>query len=439
MQKSSCLLNLVQKFPPICGEPFLLQKPTSLTNTHAMASFLRRQPFRALFFVYFFTTLVFFKIPIWVFRYLPHANRPRSTWTIKRCLIIRAFQDLLVFSSKVGSVQKPSPTKEVADKELTNAKFAWVEGIDEGSELFCGVLKQYAEKTGVHHVRIPGYWLLKKGTKWVGEGKAREGERTVLHLHGGAFYMGSAHPSDMTANLTRGLLLHSSTLERTFAVDYRLAASSPHPARNPFPAAVLDGLAAYRYLIQDVGFDPANVIIAGDSAGGNLAFALVRHLIENPNPVLPPPGYLLSVSTWGDLSASRRGPNSSAVLNASSDIFPGVVGSSQFGRYGVVSILGPLEGAEIETNRYLSPASAHLVPTKGLFKGFPPTYMVAGGAERLLDNSTVLVERMEADGVEVVTDFPPDAVHDFLVFTWHEPERSEALRRISRWIDRTQK
>lgn len=88
-----------------------------------------------------------------------------------------------------------------------------------------------------------------------------------------------------------------------------------------------------------------------------------------------------------------------------------------------------------QTHRYLSPVSLDCKPETGLFSGFPETYVVAGGAERLLDDSTALVERMRADGVRVVQDIPPDAVHDFLVFTWHEQERTEVLKRVSRWID----
>ena len=45
---------------------------------------------------------------------------------------------------------------------------------------------------------------------------------------------------------------------------------------------------------------------------------------------------------------------------------------------------------------------------------------------------------MEADGVKVHADISPDAVHDFLIFKWHEPERTETLRRVCQWIDAMQ-
>lgn len=131
---------------------------------------------------------------------------------------------------------------------------------------------------------------------------------------------------------------------------------------------------------------------------------------------------------------SRRGPDSTAVLNAPSDIFDEHPGEL-FGKYAVYGLLGPMDFEFAKTSRYISPVSLDVKPGTGLFAGFPETYVVAGGAERLLDDSTALVERLKADGVKVVVDIPPDAVHDFLVFTWHDPERTEVLTRISGWID----
>ncbi len=143
---------------------------------------------------------------------------------------------------------------------------------------------------------------------------------------------------------------------------------------------------------------------------------------------------MLTASAWLDLSMSRRGPDSSAIQNAPTDIFydrPGKL----FGEYGVTGLRGPLDFAFVQTSRYLSPVSLQCERQEGLFEGFPQTYVIAGGAERLLDDSKAFVERLKADGVSVTEDFPPDAVHDFLVFTWHEPERTEVLKRASKWID----
>lgn len=76
-----------------------------------------------------------------------------------------------------------------------------------------------------------------------------------------------------------------------------------------------------------------------------------------------------------------------------------------------------------------------------MFKGFPRTFILAGSAEILLDDAIVIAERMRADNPFdgwVTLDVVEDAIHDFIVFPWFEPERSDALVRISRWIDEDQ-
>ncbi|TBU37772.1 alpha/beta-hydrolase [Dichomitus squalens] len=395
---------------------------------------LDRQPAKSLYLAYFVSSLIICKLPFWSVRYARPSQRPRPTWTWKRTMIIRTMQELFSCKVKVKIGSGRDTLSAVPDSSLTDAKFVWVEGIDE--PLYCGEIRRLGDITGVRPARIAGYWLLKKGAVWDGP-KAKPGEKTVLHLHGGAFYIGSAKPSDITANFTRGLLEHSQSLDRVLAIDYRLTASAPNPPANPFPAAVLDSLAGYRYLVQDAGFAPENITIAGDSAGGNLAIALVRHLVENPFPSLPPPGRILTVSGWFDLSMSHVGPGSSHLLNRASDIFGPLKPGRLFGEYGMTSLRGPLDFEVVKTNRYLSPSSLDCEPMKGkgLSEGFPETYVAAGGAERALDESTALVERMKADGVTVVEDFPPDATHDFVVFKWQEPERTEALARMSAWLD----
>ncbi|CDO76299.1 hypothetical protein BN946_scf184917.g15 [Trametes cinnabarina] len=397
-----------------------------------MAKLLEYQPLKACYLIYFATSLILVKLPLWTIYYIPRSTRPRRSWTVKRCLIVRVIKEL--FGMKVDLKLEGTQTlpTEVPDTSLVDAKFIWIDPIPD--ELFCGEVHRIAEMTGVQPARIPGYWLIKKGSQWSGP-KAKPGEKTVLHIHGGAFYLGTANPSHVTANITRGLLMHSQSLERTFAVDYRLTSSAPNPPANPFPAALLDTVAAYRYLVQDIGFEPRNIVVAGDSAGGNLAVALVRYLLENPSS-LPPPGRLLTMSGWFDLSMSRHSPQSSAVRNAPTDIFNILPPGKLFAEYAVTSLRGPMDFEVVKTHRYLSPVSLEVKPAaEGLFKGFPETYVVAGGAERILDDSLALVEMMKSDAVQVISDIPPDAVHDFPAFTWHEPERTEVLRRIAQWID----
>lgn len=241
--------------------------------------------------------------------------------------------------------------------------------------------------------------------------------------------MGSAHPKAPTGSLSHGLLAHSRTLDRVLAVDYRLSATKPDPPANPFPAALLDSLAAYQYLVKDAGFDPKNIILVGDSAGGSIAFSLVRHLVENNIPGLPPPGRLLACSPWLDTSQSRKAPSSSLVKNRKNDIL------GMDSEYARTAYLGSLDPGEARTNRYISPVSLCLDEQQGLFKGFPRTYVSAGALETILDDSTIVVEKLRADGVDVTSYVHPDAIHDYTIFPWHESERTEGLQKIGQWVD----
>ncbi|KAH9849836.1 alpha/beta-hydrolase [Lenzites betulinus] len=396
----------------------------------AKSNILEYQPFKTIYLLYFVLVLLLIKVPIWTLDFLPRSRRARPSWTLKRALIIRTLQEL--WSLKVDVRGQPAPVVEVADDVLVDAKFTWVKPLPD--KLVLGEIRRIAEFTGVRPARIAGYWLLKPGSAWTGP-QAKPGEKVVLHMHGGAFRIGTAHPSDVTAHFTRGILKHTHSPLRVFAIDYRLSASAPNPPANPFPAALLDTIAGYRYLVEEAGFAPQDIIVAGDSAGGNLAIGLVRYLLENPIPSLGPPGHILAASPWLDPSMSRHGPGSSALLSARTDIFATKPGEL-FEEYAVVSLLGPMDFEMVKTNRYMSPVSLHVSSEGGLFKGFPETYVVAGAPERLMDDSTALIEMMRADGVKVITDILPDAVHDFMVFTWHEPERTDALTRIGQWIDR---
>ena len=223
------------------------------------------------------------------------------------------------------------------------------------------------------------------------------------------------------------------------SVDYRLSSGPPLEPENPFPAAILDGIAAYKYLVCEAGFLPQNITVGGDSAGGNLALAVTRYIIESRLPHLPPPGGFIAASPLADLSFShsRSGTGSSHFLNAESDIFtPPRDTSARI----VKSYFGEIDSAEAKYNRYLSPASKSVVPhsvdgdTK-LFPGFPRSYVMGGGAEQIFDDIVGLTERMKDDGVDITTDFPPDAVHAYPIFGWHEPERTESFINCAAWLD----
>ena len=305
-----------------------------------------------------------------------------------------------------------------------------------------GEIKALADFASVESIRIPGYWMHKDSINVKVASPPTAGEKVIYHLHGGAYVRCSAHPADRTAMIPRGILEFADSVLRTFSVEYRLSSTLPFAVANPFPAALIDAIAGYSYLVNDVGFAPADIIVTGDSAGGNLAHALTRYLVENRDSSIKklpaPPGGLILFSPWCDASDSHDFPGSSTFIFQNIDIITPNVGS-----FAKRAFLGLHGFKEASTNRYISPACRY--PSLSIdFKGFPRTLITAGGVEILLDQIRLMRRRMADDlgdgdgakpGEGKVQYFEePDAVHDCAVFDWHEPEKTNTLKEAARWI-----
>lgn len=383
------------------------------------------------------------KLPLWGLWYLPRSNRPCQSWSWVRTIFVRVAHYGWEIPLRSGRLLDRDITKEVHPKDCMGTKFIWIEPV--AQSLIQGEIQGYAERAGAKPCRIPSYGF----GEW-GQGApplARDGEKIVMHCHGGAYVTRTAHPEDLTAGVSRGLIEFSKqTISRTLSIEYRLSYSAPWPASSPFPTALIDALSGYNYLIKGLGFKPENIIIAGDSAGGNLALALTRYLRDNPQIGLSLPGGLLLVSPWCDLVGTYVGKpsNGSASTSAKnhekiSDFLSGDFDSPHSTvQHGLRSLLGTISPDESRKIAYINPSSLDLddefVAT--MFDGFPPTYIVYGGAEALVDEIRTLYKRMaKCLGPDrVVKDEVPDAIHDFPAIEIWEPERSESHKRIAAWL-----
>lgn len=111
------------------------------------------------------------------------------------------------------------------------------------------------------------------------------GDRAVLYLHGGGYVLGSARMyRSLAAHLSR------SSSAAVFALDYRRA------PEHPCPAAVQDATAAFDALVDEHGYHPDRIALAGDSAGGGLAVAAARRLTDAGRR----PAALALLSPWTD-------------------------------------------------------------------------------------------------------------------------------------------
>ncbi|KAH8103754.1 alpha/beta-hydrolase [Phellopilus nigrolimitatus] len=389
----------------------------------ALGISVARQPFKGLYIAHSLLGLWLVRVPYWSLRNLLPAWRPRRSWSILRCLKVSLTRFFLHLGVKVGGIGRMPGHRALELGKGVDGLY--VDGVP---ELVVGDVKKWADFAGVAPTRIPGYWYHKPGAHVVMGEAPRAGEKVAYCLHGGGYAVFSAHPATPYAVVPRALVAHIPALRRAFAIEYRLTAAGAHP----FPAQLLDALAGYSYLVNTVGFSPENIVVVGDSAGGNLALALTRYLGTNAGalPLLPaPPGALVLLSPWGDLSGSHDTPGSAAFRYAPSDYISTPLVNAWASAYP-----GP-HGHALLADAYVSPASKDVEHVS--FKGFPRTFISLGDAEILVDQIETLRARLAADVGEarVETFVSKDACHDFLWFEWFEPQRGEVLTAISSWIE----
>ncbi|MEU1628100.1 alpha/beta hydrolase fold domain-containing protein [Streptomyces sp. NPDC020096] len=222
---------------------------------------------------------------------------------------------------------------------------------------------------------------------------------TVLYFHGGCFVVGSARASaGLAANLARKAGV------RVISVDYRLA------PEHPFPAALDDALGAYRALTESEQ-DGRRIAVAGESAGANLAVALL--LAARDAPHLPHPACAVLFSPWADLTV----PDHPGDAGLDPVITPAALRTRARDYVGGAD---PRDGL-------LSPVHADL-------SGLPPLLIQAGSHEYLLDDALRLAARAAADHVPVTLDVTPEVLHVFQAFAAILDEGDAALTRAAAFV-----
>lgn len=226
------------------------------------------------------------------------------------------------------------------------------------------------------------------------------GDAALLYLHGGGYCLGSLNTHRRLAwSIAKAAGITS------FAVDYRLAPEAP------FPAAVDDALAAYRYLL-DKGFAPHRIAVAGDSAGGGLSLAL---MLAARDAGLPMPGAAFLISPWADLSNSlptiaSKAAEDPMISKARLDAFTGAY----------------LGGGDVR-----QPLAS---PLNGDLAGLPPVLIHVGAAECLLDDAVGVARRLGAAGVDTRLEIWPDMIHVWHFFAPMLGEGRDAIAVAGTWI-----
>jgi epsilon-lactone hydrolase len=228
---------------------------------------------------------------------------------------------------------------------------------------------------------------------------AADEQRILLYLHGGGFI--THLPSAYRVFARR---LGAALGAQVLLPHYRLA------PEHPFPAGIDDCLVAYRWLLAQ-GFNPRRIVIAGDSAGGNLALVTAIRIRDE---ALPAPGCVVMLSPATDLTGG------SASLDYNRDRDP---------------LLVP-EALPLVLSTYAPAADARhpwISPIHDSLEHMPPLLFHAGSTELLVDDSIRAADKARWAGTVVELTVWPDMPHVFQMMN-ALPEARAAIDRIARFV-----
>ena len=243
---------------------------------------------------------------------------------------------------------------------------------------------------------VPCEWLVHKDA---------DPNKRVVYLHGGGYVAG-----DVNTHRTFCSDLSQTAGVAVLNVDYRLAPDHKAPAQFD------DGLTAYKWMLEngpDGAGAPTHCFVAGDSAGGGLALAVIMGARDAGLPV-PTAGVL--ISPWADMHMAG------ASFESNSPTDPMV----QKGALEWMASLTLAEGADLDDARWS--------PMRGSYDGLPPLFVHVSSIETLLDDSTEIAARAQAAGVDVIIEQVPDVVHVWHALGREVPEASAGIDRVCAYI-----
>ena len=228
-----------------------------------------------------------------------------------------------------------------------------------------------------------------------------DADAMILYVHGGGYVSGSLtdHRS-FVAKIAHGCGV------RTLHYEYRLA------PEHPFPAALDDSVAVYRWLLE-YGRDPHKIVVAGESAGGGLTLGLMLALKGQK---IELPAAAVAISPWTDLTCS----------------------SASYRTKGRVSV-APTDSWLVFSRHYAGdqPADQPLIsPLFGDLDGLPPLFINAGEDDELFDDGRLFAEKAAAAGVDVTFRAGEGMVHCYPLMAPLFPEATEALDEICAFVKR---
>ncbi|KAM0269048.1 hypothetical protein ACHAQH_009845 [Verticillium albo-atrum] len=327
-----------------------------------------------------------FSLALAIVQGLVPGSRPDETWTFRQAFSISMFKAM---SRQLSALQRPAGLSLKPGSEGDR----FVVMPPGRQDLYRGPMNDPLIAPG----QVGATWtphalknLAAQNQKWGSD------LLVVLHLHGGAYVVGDGRDQD--AGFAAQTLLAHMGCSHVFMPQYRLA-SDPG---GRFPAALQDALTSYVYLLHHLQIPPSQIVLSGDSAGGNLALALLRYIGEfGPELGLPWPEAAMLWSPWSDVSIVLDTAKMTHSPNYRSDYL-----DVSFPYWGAHALIG--NGQAGLTDPYISPSYKP-------FKIEAPVWVHTGGKEFLFHDNSQLVEEFRKTGTTVEWVIEEHCPHDVIL------------------------
>lgn len=259
---------------------------------------------------------------------------------------------------------------------------------------------------GVYAKRLPEFVQVEKvrlgnfSGEWLRAGVGLQDRKVTLYLHGGGYFFSSAqHHRPITWRLSRA------TKRPVFSINYRMA------PKHGFEQWRDDAVEAYQYLLKK-GYQPEDIIVAGDSAGGHLTLVMLQTLRDRG---LPQPAAAICISPWTDLSNTAESHHSNRWRDP------------MFASRAIRRLARFYADGRDATDPLIS-------PLYGNFEGLPPLLIMCGSTEVLRDDARRVADKARKAGVNVVYEEWHRMPHVFPLFASILPEAKRAYQHVSHFL-----
>lgn len=342
--------------------------------------------------------LTLIKVPFWLIYFRSQQARQHPKWTYRQAVtneLMRAF----LYHSSVLERQTALSLEPGSEKTL------FVRLAPQDPRFYRGALNDGT----IQPSAIGGIWF-----PTVYQPGSDDGRNVVLYFHGGAFVIGDGRPA--VCGFAAATLAKSFNA-KVLSFSYRLS-SSPN---CHFPAALQDAVTAYGYLLGQQ-IDARRIILAGDSAGCNLAVTLLRYISSNKVTLFPHPLAAVLCSPWLDVSSALDPGSKQRHEQASADYVPENLQAW---------------GARTYVPTGFEASDAYISPSRHPFQTQAALWLCVGGLEMLRDEGISFAENMRTAGNKVEIHVEPYANHAILGVgnvTGFATEAEKAIKQAGEWI-----